>query len=216
MGPLILAFDTSSEFASLALVRGSEILDDVLLHSPDGFAHLLFGEVDRLLKRNGVAITDIACFAAGSGPGSFTGIRVALSAAKGLAEACGKPVAAVSNLQALAWHGSTNRRAPLLDARRGEVYGALYDGALQLVMPETVAPFAAWLPTLPADVEFVCVDPSPFPVPQDRATIAPRGMARAIAAVAFDRLAAGDVMDPAAVDANYVRRSDAELHWREA
>jgi tRNA threonylcarbamoyladenosine biosynthesis protein TsaB len=215
-GPLILAIDTSSELASLALVRDGELLEEALLHSPDGFAHLLFGEIDRLLKRHGLAVNDIDCFGAGSGPGSFTGIRVALSAAKGLAEACGKPVAAVSNLQALAWHGTTDQRAPLLDARRGEIYGALYDGALRVVMPETVARFTDWVALLPAGVEFACLNPSAFPLPDGRVTVAPRGLAHAIAAIAQQRLAVGEAMDPAEVDANYVRRSDAELHWREA
>ena len=77
-------------------------------------------------------------FASASGPGSFTGVRVGLTAVKGLAEATGRKVIAVSNLQALAWHGSRPLRAAVLDARRGEVYGGVYDAALQLVQEEVV------------------------------------------------------------------------------
>jgi tRNA threonylcarbamoyladenosine biosynthesis protein TsaB len=214
--PFILAVDTSSEFASLALARGAEVLEEFLLHSPDGFAHLLFAHLERLLESRSLAVQDVDCFAAGSGPGSFTGVRVALSAIKGLGEACGKPVAAVSNLQALAWHGTGPLRAPLLDARRGQIYGGLYDGSLRPLRDEAVASFEEWSASLPEGVEFVCADPAPFPLPAAQVTLAPRSLARAIAAIALERLAAGHTMDPAAVDANYVRRSDAELHWREA
>ena len=70
------------------------------------------------------------CFAAASGPGSFTGVRVGLAAVKGLAEAAGKRVVAVSNLRALAFFGSAPLRATVIDARRGEVYAALYNSRL--------------------------------------------------------------------------------------
>jgi len=138
---------------------------------------------------------------------------------KGLAEATGKPAVAVSNLQALATFGTAPLRAVVLDARRGEVYGAVYDAAARLVEPEVVAPFAAWIETLPAgEMEFVSPDFTLF-----RAALAgtrfahipvrtaPRALAAAIARLA----AVAEPRDPAALDANYVRRSDAELLWKE-
>ncbi|MGH9659692.1 MAG: tRNA (adenosine(37)-N6)-threonylcarbamoyltransferase complex dimerization subunit type 1 TsaB, partial [Bryobacteraceae bacterium] len=155
-------------------------------------------------------------FAAASGPGSFTGVRVGLACAKGLAEATGRSVVPVSNLRALAEFGTAPVRATLLDARRGEIYGAVWrDG--QLVRPEVVLPLAQWIETLPeGEIEFVCPDPAPFrdALPGAAWTQAPRALAGAIGRIAVERLAAGLAEDPVAVDANYVRRSDAELLWR--
>jgi len=146
----VLAIDTTSECGSIALVEGARLIEEVPLHSPDGFAHVLFQAIERLLAGHQIELGGLDGFAAAAGPGSFTGVRVGLTAAKGLAEAVGHPVVAVSNLQALAWFGSRELRAPVLDARRGEVYGAVYDSALNLVHEETVSPFRAWLESLPA------------------------------------------------------------------
>lgn len=200
-GPVILAIDTSSDWASIALLMdGSGEMLVETMHSTDGHAHKLFPVIAALLARAGLTLDGVDCFAAGAGPGSFTGVRVALSAAKGLAEATGKPMAAVSNLQALAWFGTAALRAVYLDARRGEVFGALYDASLALVGEETVGKYEAWAAGLPADAERITAEPG-------------REMARAVAAIAAARLRAGMAVDPAAVDANYVRRSDAELRW---
>jgi len=97
----LLAIDTTSESGSIALAEGDRIIEEVALHSPDGFAHVLFPEIEALLARHNLKITDIERFAAAAGPGSFTGVRVGLTAAKGLAEATGRQVVAVSNLQAI-------------------------------------------------------------------------------------------------------------------
>ncbi len=223
MSPRILALDTTTEFGSLALSEGEQVLEEMLIHSPDGFAHVLFDQLRQLLERHGRRIDEVDCFASAAGPGAFTGVRVGLAAAKGLAEATGKPLVAVSNLQAVAWFGTAPLRAAVLDARRGEIYGAVYGPQLEPVLPETVMKFPAWLQTLPeGELEFLSTDFSPFrhalagtkwaqaPVRQ-----VPRALAGAIARIALERYRAGQAQDPAAVDALYVRRSDAELAWRE-
>ena len=216
---MILAIDTTSEFGSIALCEGSETVAELLLHSPEGFGHILFGQIERLLSRAGIDVNRIDCFAATSGPGSFTGVRVGLTAAKGLAEATGKRVVAVSNLQALAACGGARLRATVLDARRGEVYGAVYDQDLNAVLPEVVMKFPAWIQTLPAgDLEFISTDFAPFrPFVNDEIPVvnAPRAIAAAVGSIAGKRFEAGLASDPAEVDANYVRRSDAELFWKE-
>jgi tRNA threonylcarbamoyladenosine biosynthesis protein TsaB len=219
---LILAVDTTGEFGSLALLRGNELLEEVLLHSPEGFSRTLFEHIGRLLDRHRLAVPDVECFAAAAGPGSFTGVRVGLAAAKGLAEAIGRPVVAVSNLQALAACGSAPFRAAIMDARRGEIYGAVYDAELRLAAPETVTKFQTWLDALPDDgVEFVSTDFAPFRggLAASRFAAAPvveqRALAAAVAGIAAGAFARGEAVDPAAPDANYVRRSDAELLWRD-
>ena len=213
---MILAIDTTHEFGSIALMGRDAILEEELMRAPEGFGHVLYEHLERMLDRHGVRVGDIDCFAAAAGPGSFTGVRVGLACVKGLAEAVGKPVAAVSNLQALAAFGASAIRAPVLDARRGEIYGGLYDPELNCIAAERVMNLADWLRTLPAGVEFISTDFSPFALPAGAPTMtAPCALASAIARIAADRLQRGMVADPSEVDANYVRRSDAELLWKD-
>ncbi len=197
MSRWILAVDTTTEYGSLALLRDDELVEEVLVHAPKGFAHVLYGHLAELFNRHLLKPADIDLFAAAPGPGSFTGVRVGLTCVKGLAEAVGRPAVGISNLQAIASCGTAPLRAAVLDARRGEVYAAVYDAASRLVTPEVVASFEQWKATLPeGDIEFVA---------------APRGLAGAIARLA----SRAEPQDPAALDANYVRRSDAELLWKE-
>jgi tRNA threonylcarbamoyladenosine biosynthesis protein TsaB len=210
--PLILAVDTTGEHGSLALARGGELVEEVAMHAPEGFAHVLFGELAALLARHGVKTVDIDCFAASSGPGSFTGVRVGLACVKGLAEAMGRPAVAVSNLAALARCGTANLRGAVIDARRNQIYGAVYDAEGRTVSPEVVAHLDAWLAALPPGVEeFV----SAMALPVPRVVPAPRALAAIVAEIAHERLLWGQASDPAALDANYVRQSDAELFWKE-
>lgn len=197
----ILALDTTSEYGSAALRRDGQTIAELRMHSHEGFSPLIFPALERLLNTAGVRLEEIDCFAAASGPGSFTGVRVGLSTVKGLAEATGRKVAGVSNLRALSVYGTKPRRAVVLDARRGEVYAAVYNEALEAVVGEAALKFPDWLSGIPAgDYELV--------------TNAERshGLAAAVALCA-ERT---QWVDPAALDANYVRRSDAELFWKES
>jgi tRNA threonylcarbamoyladenosine biosynthesis protein TsaB len=219
----ILSIDTAAAFGSLALLEDGEVREEKLLYAPDGFSQSLFAEIEALLQRAGVELAAIDAFAAGSGPGSFTGVRVALTAVKGLAEACGAQAFGISNLAALAALGSAPLRATILDARRGEVYGAVYDAAGNAVVDERVLPFADWLASLPgSELQFVSTSFDPF-----RQLLAGtsfeacdvlewRALAGSIARLAARQMQAGVKGDPASIDANYVRRSDAELMWKEA
>lgn len=214
MSVLILALDTTREFGSIALVTAVETIDQIPLHAPDGFGHILFENIERLLRRNSLSVTDIALFAAASGPGSFTGVRIGLACIAGLAEATGKPADGVSNLEALAEFGTGPRRAVIIDARRGEVYAALYGDA---TMAESVLPFPAFLDQLPpGPVEFIANDFAPFRPAlsgtrfADCSVInAPRAIASSIGSIAARRS-----RHSAFLDANYVRRSDAELLFK--
>jgi tRNA threonylcarbamoyladenosine biosynthesis protein TsaB len=219
--PLILAIDTTHAQGSLALARGGDPIEEVALESPSGFAHVIYAHLAALLERHRVSVDAVNCFAAASGPGAFTGVRVCLACAKGLAEACGKPAVAVSNLAAIASFGTAPLRAAVFDARRGEVYAAVYDDAGRLVGRETVVAPQRWLEALPAGVELVSPDFAPFAAALDasrvrdaRRTTAPRALAAAIARIAWQSWQAGALADPASLDANYVRRSDAELLWK--
>ena len=200
----ILALDTTSELGGVAVRRDGKNVTEISIQAPDGFAHVLFPAIERALKEAHLRLEDIDCFAAASGPGSFTGIRVGLSAAKGLAEAMGKPAVGVSNLKALATFGTGKLRATILDARRNQAYVAVYDANLRVVIPEAVVNLSEWLASLPEDhYEFIGCDGSTFQPYGD--------LAAAVAQVAEK----SEWTDAALLDANYVRRSDAELFWKD-
>ncbi|MCU1326744.1 MAG: peptidase glycoprotease [Bryobacterales bacterium] len=219
---LTLALDTTAEFGSIALLCDREVLSEVVLHAPDGFSGILFAEIDSILAKHDTKLAGVDLFAAASGPGSFTGVRIGLAAIKGLAEVMGKPAVPVSNLEALSRFGHRPLRATLIDARRGEVFGALYSEA-GAVIDEQVITFPRFLELLAdRDFEWVCSDFEAFlptlagtrfeALPR---TIAPPAIAAMVGQIAIERLSAGASGEPATIEANYVRRSDAELLWRE-
>src|SRR3990172_8650542 len=124
----VLAVDTSSERGSVCVAESREILGEVRLASSIQHSERLFRSVEFLFQHLPFQLCDIDLFAAARGPGSFTGLRIGLAAMEGFAAALGKPAAGVSTLEALAWKTGIHDAfvAPIIDARRGEVYGALY------------------------------------------------------------------------------------------
>jgi tRNA threonylcarbamoyladenosine biosynthesis protein TsaB len=125
---LILAFDTATDAAASALVDGAEVLGERVSR-----AATLLEDVDALLRQAGVQTRDLEALAVGTGPGSFTGVRIGLSTARGLALALGIPVAGVSTLDALA--SGALGALPVIDARRREVFvpgGVLPPAAVEI------------------------------------------------------------------------------------
>lgn len=208
---ITLAIDTAAEVGSIALADAGGVLEQVRLDAPGGFGQMLFGALEALLARQGVRLADIGLYAAATGPGSFTGVRIGLAAIKGLAEVAGKPAVGISNLEALASRGTAELRAPVIDARRGEVFAAVYDRAGVEIVPASVLSFSRFLELVGArPVEYVSAGlESDVPL-----TIVPPELAATIAHLAMARFAAGGECDPASIEANYVRRSDAELFWK--
>ena len=115
--PLILAFDTATDRATSALVDDGELLGERVSH-----ASALLADVDALVRQAGAHPRDITALAVGIGPGSFTGIRIGLAAARGLALALDVPAAGVSTLDALA--AGAPGAIPVIDAKRREVFVA--------------------------------------------------------------------------------------------
>jgi tRNA threonylcarbamoyladenosine biosynthesis protein TsaB len=129
---LLLATDTSGRQGSIALARGAENgeceLVEVVPLSGGTFSAQLVPQIASLLANHGFTKNDIGGFVVASGPGSFTGLRVGLAAIKALAEILGKPIAAVSVLEAIALTGgSQGKVAAALDAGRDEVYVGEYE-----------------------------------------------------------------------------------------
>ncbi len=143
-GKIILALDASHNRGSVAVCSEDETLSEILFDASDTHSATLMPAVDYCLRSAKLSIGDIGLMAVVYGPGSFTGLRIALATVKGLAAARGIGVVAVNSLETIA-AALPYARFPvlaLIDARRGEVYGALYETGSGI--PEEVIPcFAA-------------------------------------------------------------------------
>ena len=170
-------------------------LSEEVMVTADGQSHVIYAMVRASLDKAGVALSEIDCFASAVGPGSFTGVRICLAAAKGLADAMGKPVAGISNLRALASFGTAALRNPIIDARRGQIYSAVYSSQLEVVSDEIVTAADSW--RVEAGVEQI---------------VSKEPLAAAIALCA-EVDGPGKWMDAALLDANYVRRADGDSMW---
>jgi len=144
---IVLAIDTASRSCSVAVLDGNAVMAEINDVSGQTHSRHLMGMVDQALSMSVGQMVNVDGFAVTRGPGSFTGLRIGISTAKGLAEAAGKPLVGVSSLQALAWQvfPSDVMVIPMLDARRKEVYSARYTrdgetfkmvGAEQALSPE--------------------------------------------------------------------------------
>jgi tRNA threonylcarbamoyladenosine biosynthesis protein TsaB len=133
----LLAIDTSTKVAGAALMEDGRLVCETNLACGLTHSERLMALVDGCLRLAGWNPGDIDIVAAVSGPGSFTGVRIGVATAKGIAEALGKPVVPVNTLEALAasFVGFGSVVAPLLDARREQVYCAIYDGGLRELLP---------------------------------------------------------------------------------
>ncbi|MEO6396216.1 MAG: tRNA (adenosine(37)-N6)-threonylcarbamoyltransferase complex dimerization subunit type 1 TsaB [Devosia sp.] len=174
----LLAIDTAAPRLQLALL-GNDRVDTLIEDMPTGQAERIFPAIAELLARAGVTYADLTRIAVTTGPGSFTGLRIGLSAARGLGLALGIPVVGIGSLQAISLSApSRTPLAVLLDARRNESYferflapGVPADGALLLPtetalgrVPEGTAPLTDPFPDIGALAGFAHdLDPALFP-----------------------------------------------------
>ncbi len=215
---LILGVDTSGKEGSIALARGDagcfEVLEVVTL-AGGMYSAQLIPQIAAALARHNLTKNDIEGFAVASGPGSFTGLRVGLSAIKALAEILGKPIAAVSVLEATAAMSEAGGRVvAVMDAMRGEVYAGCYDPDENKAR-EMLLPLGEFL-TLVREETAAIVTPDATILQQllnsgVQARRVDRPRADTIARLGLQRILAGETITPEALEANYLRRSDAEI-----
>jgi tRNA threonylcarbamoyladenosine biosynthesis protein TsaB len=219
---LILSVDTSSRKGSIALCRSDANCFEMLqLTSLEGgmYSAQLLPRIEEALQQNHLTKTDVEGFVVVSGPGSFTGLRVGLSTVKGLCEVLRKPLATVSMIEALVLtHGRAGESAiAVLDAGRGEVYVGEYQIASGHAVP--VREYIARLEEFTAQTtdkerDVITVDASIAEKLRagncDPILVTPVD-AGEIGRIGVRKLVAGETADPATVDVNYIRRSDAEL-----
>ena len=246
MHVLILSLDTSSLSGSVAILRDDLTLGVISTRADENYSSRMFRHLEFLLSDLSLKLDDFDVFAVSAGPGSFTGLRVGLTAAKGWAEVYRKPVVGVSALAAVAFQaaGGSAVLVPALDARRGQVYFGVYqttakglalDGEEFVVTPEE---FAEKLGALAHSRDggpdggksggvFTIVTPDAsvaelvsrltpqFSTEFAGLDIVSSVLAPSIGRISHARALRGDVSDALTLDANYVRRTDAEMKWKD-
>lgn len=159
-GPLLM-IDTSSFTGSVALVERDRVLGEVLLNVRATHSERLMTTVDQLLRDAGVSVGDIAAFGAVLGPGSFTGLRIGVATVKAFALAVGRPLVGVTSLETLAMNAPFCRLpvCALIDARKKEVYAAMYDcrngSTPRELRPPVVMPPEELIASLEGDLLFI-------------------------------------------------------------
>jgi len=237
---LTLSLDTSSPAGSCALLRDANVLSERVSTDREPYSASVLRDTRELLEGAHISLEQIDLFAVDAGPGSFTGLRVGLATVKGWAEVVGKPVAPVSGLEALAAQASTRLEAgafvaAVMDARRGQIYGGLYVagdawGLLEPVGEEVVA-------TADEFFEFVrgklagrslviacasteLIQSAIRPAMEQggiegwRVEVVSSVLAPVIGKLGYAKALRGEAVDALRLDANYIRRSDAEMNWR--
>jgi len=221
---LILGIDTSGKSGGTTLAEGNAEHFRAIESSPIAggtFSAQLVPTIAALLQRHGHRLQDLGGFAVASGPGSFTGLRVGLSAVKGLAEVLNKPIATVSLLEGLALSADEHGRiAAALDAGRSEVFWGVYEvsgGNADKVNEELLSREKFLQHLGNSKLDFVIVgdatlsDLTTAAIVKTRLQPAPRPGSEVIARIGLRKLLAGKTVPVEALDANYIRRSDAEL-----
>ncbi len=134
----VLAMDTATKAATVAVTEDGKLLGEVTLNLNKPHSQKVMPLIEGLLSELELKPSDIDLFACANGPGSFTGLRIGVAAVQGLATSVGKQCAGVSTLEAMAYNYTKITDAcvcPLLDAKREQVYYALYKGEKEIIAP---------------------------------------------------------------------------------
>ena len=224
--PLILAVETATLAGSIALARGAEVIGSLNGDPAVSHSNTLLADLDRLLIETKIKLAQIDLFAVAVGPGSFTGLRIGIATVKALAATLARPCAAIPTLQAIALAGGTaDASVALLPAGRGEVFAQLFsvsdDGTVtprdepSHIAPQRMIDKYGSLETLRwcgegALAQRELIEASRG-VKDWRIATRPENLARYVAALALRNFRASQLVAPDALQAIYVRPSDAEL-----
>jgi tRNA threonylcarbamoyladenosine biosynthesis protein TsaB len=223
---LLLAVDTSGRQGGITLARGSadefEIIESAVIQGGT-FSAELIPQISEVLACHRLSAQDVEAVVAVTGPGSFTGLRVGLTAVKGLAEALNLPIAAVSGLELLAFYAVT--RVPfvggpsavplpilaLIDAGRNEVYAGIYEHGSPVRKREEMLLSFTEARELAGQGGFRAVASDPAIAAKfSHIETCPYPGSHTAAQLGLKKLLAGDTMGVLALDPNYIRKSEAE------
>lgn len=234
---IILGIDTSSMVAAAAVLSSDKLMAEYIVNNKKNHSEKMMQVVDRVLSDAGVTPKDLDAVAVARGPGSFTGIRIGMACAQGMAHVLGKPILGINTLDGLAYNlmGEDSFICPVVDAQREEVYTCLYrwdDGLLKRLWEYRVVKARDLIRTLEALKEKVVILGDGVPVLKRASnqckedvgawrfiTVAhavfsmPR--ASSIAAAGMKELKEGRVDNCYSIKPFYIRRSHAEEKWEE-
>ena len=232
---IVLALDTCDSRGSVAVLRDAAVLHVLAHDSSEDYSSWLLPAVDRVLQGSGLKMANVDGYAVAAGPGSFTGVRVGLTTVKAWAEVCGKRIAAVSRLEAIAMQGvvKSSHVASFVDAQRGQVFGSVFQRkgeVLERLGQEMVIPPGKFIETAAelangGSLSWVSIDAAVLASEENWKAREKQGervesvscvLAPAIGRIGSRELAAGRFTDALSLDAHYVRRSDAEIFWKGA
>lgn len=217
---LILAVDTSGRNGSVALARAGESFELLELTPLSGgtYSAQLIPTVAAMLDKRGLKNNDLEAFAVASGPGSFTGLRVGLSTVKALAEILDRPIASVSVLEALAAASHEDGRViAALDAARKEIYVGEYDvvGGKAACVRESLTTQLDFSQLLENNPSAQLITPEADITELARFHMhvmhVDRPQADEYARLGWIKIQSGHTVAPDVLEANYIRRSDAEI-----
>lgn len=232
---IVLSIDTCDSRGGVSVLQDDKVLYCANHSSTEEYSSWLLPAVYQVLKKADCRMSDVDAYGVASGPGSFTGVRIGLTTVKAWGEVYRKPIAAVSRLEAIAWQawGGTEYVAAFADAQRGQVFGAVYrrsEGELQRIGEEMVIPPGRFVQvaselTSGERIAWAFTDSDPvFNTEEwkereklnEGTELVSGYLDIAIARIARNAILAGRTTDALALDANYVRRSDAEIFWKGA
>lgn len=225
----ILALETATIAGSIAIVDdGYGLISEVRVNLKIAHAERLMPSIQWILEASRVSIDDIDAFAVSIGPGSFTGLRIGLSTAKGLSYAANRPIVPVPTLDAFArtLPYCSYAICPMFNARKSQVYAALYtweNHECRKVMDEAAVAIDTLLKNIHERAVFLG-DGAKLYRQQisgalgDRALFAPESRmspsASTVAEIAIEKMGKGESADPVGLTPFYIRKSEAELRWK--
>lgn len=230
---IVLSIDTCDSRGSVAALRDEAVFGLATHETGEDYSSWLLPAVHDVLSQAGLRLAGVEAYAVAAGPGSFTGVRVGLTTVKAWAEVYGKPVAPVSRLETIATQavGGAGYVAAFADAQRAQVFGAVYraeHGGLTRVGEEMVIAPGAFVEVASKlcggeKVSWVSTDPAHVAatpawkereIRGERIQAVSATLAAVIGRIGLRQLQEGKGTDALGLDANYVRRSDAELFWK--
>ena len=223
MNPTILSVETATLSGSVALSRGEEIVAALAGDSGISHSNTLLKDLDRVLHEAHVDLSEIDLFAVATGPGSFTGLRIGIATVKGLAATLDRPCAGVPTLHAVALSaGESDRSVALLPAGRGEMFAQLLsvtsnglvtelDKATHISPQKLLAKYGSLENVLWCGEGAVANKALLEQQPDSRIAPLSPNLATHVASLAFTSFRENQLVHPDALQAVYVRPSDAEL-----
>ena len=217
----------------MAVLRDDEVLQAIPHEGLEDYSSWVLPTVEKALKASGLSIRDIDVFAVASGPGSFTGVRMGLTTVKAWSEAFGRKIASVSRLEAMAVQAAAGGQyvAAFVDAHRDQVFGGLYrrqGPGLILEEDEMIAApaeFMDWVKerSINRRVSWISMDAEKMTAQEGWRERAAEGesveagtsvLAPSIGKIGRQRALEGRLTDALGLDAQYLRRPDAEVFWK--